>query len=215
MLFRLFRYRHIYIPLLLLWVVGVILISNTFKGQEVLYVETHRNHFWNAIFGSVTQLAEFPVYAIIVVLLWLSNRREKALTVMIAGLITIFVSGGFKEIFQEPRPAKYFETTNPAIELPAVPGIALHRGRNSYPSGHSMGAFTLFVTLGYLWPRQRIFGVLCVMTAATVAFSRIYLGQHFLTDIVAGSLVGTYIASFSYFVIFKKILKIKTKKHLT
>jgi len=53
------------------------------------------------------------------------------------------------------------------------------------------------------------------MTAATVAFSRIYLGQHFLTDIVAGSLVGTYIASFSYFVIFKKILKIKTKKHLT
>lgn len=215
MRFKLLKYRYIYAALLLLWIVGIVLIVNVVKGDEVLYVEQHRNDFWNRIFGSVTQLAEFPVYALIVVILWLSNRREKALTVMTAGLITIVVSGSLKEVFSEPRPAKYFEITNPEVELPAVPGIKLHTGRNSYPSGHSMGAFTLFVTLAYLWPRKKLFGVLCVFTASLVAFSRIYLGQHFLTDVVAGSMVGTYIASFTCFVIFKKMPKNKTKKHLT
>ncbi|MBL7830343.1 MAG: phosphatase PAP2 family protein [Saprospiraceae bacterium] len=210
-----YRFRYIFITLLILWIVGIAVLINIHKGQEVLFLEQHRNSILNTIFSSITQLSEFPVYAIIVTILWLSGRKDKALTILSAGLITVIVSGGLKNFFKDPRPALYFELKKSEVELSAVPGVKLNRGYSSYPSGHTMGAFTLFVTLAYLWPRKHFFGVCCIILGAGVAFSRIYLGQHFLSDVIAGSLVGTYLASFSYFYIFKKLSKNKTKKQIT
>lgn len=215
MRFTIYRYRYIFSTLVLLWITGIVFSLSLHKGEEILFLVRHRNMFLNDFFASITQLSEFPVYALIVVILWVSNRKEKALTILSAGLITIFVSGGLKSFFKEPRPALYFEQNHPDVELQSVPGVKLNRGYSSYPSGHTMGAFTLFVTLAYLWPRKRIFGVVCIILGAAVAFSRIYLGQHFLSDVIAGSMVGTYIASFSYFYIFKKLSKFKTKRQIT
>ncbi len=215
MRFTVYRYRYIYLSLVLLWVTGIAFLVSFQKGEEVIYLYQKRNTFLNDVFSSITQLSEFPVYALIVIVLWVSNRKEKAITILLAGLITIFVSAGLKTFFKEPRPALYFEKNHPEIELQPLPGMKLNSAFNSYPSGHTMGAFTLFVTLAYLWPRKYLFGVTCIFLGAGVAFSRIYLGQHFLSDVIAGSMVGTYLASFAYFYIFKKISKNKTKRKIT
>ncbi len=57
----------------------------------------------------------------------------------------------------------------------------------SFPSGHAATAFTAAFVLSTLFPRWRIilFGA-----AVLIAFSRLYLAQHYISDVIAGSFLG-------------------------
>jgi len=57
----------------------------------------------------------------------------------------------------------------------------------SFPSGHSISAFAFAVSIG-LYEPSLMYGLL--LCAASVAISRIMLGLHFLSDVLAGSLLG-------------------------
>jgi len=58
----------------------------------------------------------------------------------------------------------------------------------SFPSGHSTTAFSLALTVAFLWPRS-FWPMLA--GAALIAVSRIITGQHYVTDITAGAVLGT------------------------
>jgi membrane-associated phospholipid phosphatase len=58
----------------------------------------------------------------------------------------------------------------------------------SFPSGHSTTAFAFALTIAFLWPRS--FWPMLLLAVA-IALSRIVLGQHYLTDITAGAMLGT------------------------
>ena len=71
----------------------------------------------------------------------------------------------------------------------------------SFPSGHSITAFAVAVTVGLFYP----FLQPCLLVLALlIAASRIILGMHFLSDVVAGSALGVALgfASFYVFTIF-------------
>lgn len=57
----------------------------------------------------------------------------------------------------------------------------------SFPSGHSITAFAVAVSLGLFYPELAVGLMFC---AFSVALSRILLGMHFLSDVLAGSLLG-------------------------
>jgi undecaprenyl-diphosphatase len=58
----------------------------------------------------------------------------------------------------------------------------------SFPSGHTMTAFAVAVPLALFYPSLAIGVFFCALSIAT---SRILLGMHFLSDVVAGALIGT------------------------
>ena len=58
----------------------------------------------------------------------------------------------------------------------------------SFPSGHSITAFAVAVPLGTFYPALMPGLLFC---AVSVALSRILLGMHYLSDVIAGSLAGT------------------------
>jgi undecaprenyl-diphosphatase len=60
--------------------------------------------------------------------------------------------------------------------------------RFSFPSGHSITAFAVAVPLSFYFP---LTAPVLLALAASVALSRIVLGLHFLTDVIAGSLIGS------------------------
>jgi undecaprenyl-diphosphatase len=66
----------------------------------------------------------------------------------------------------------------------------------SFPSGHTMTAFAVAIPLSLFYPTLAIGLLFC---ALSIAMSRILLGMHFLSDVVAGALIGTGLGYLGYF----------------
>ncbi len=66
----------------------------------------------------------------------------------------------------------------------------------SFPSGHTMMAFAVAVSLSLFYPTLAIGLLFC---ALSIAMSRILLGMHFLSDVAVGALIGTGLGYAGYF----------------
>lgn len=112
--------------------------------------------------------------ALIAVLAWLRRRRE-GLFAGIAIIGSALLNLGTKRLFSRERPALW-ESIAPEPTW-------------SFPSGHAMGSMTLvLVAVLMAWPTRWRWLVLAVGIpfALLVGFSRVYLGVHFPSDILAG-----------------------------
>lgn len=90
----------------------------------------------------------------------------------------------------------------PAALMGHIPGLYYIEGVvmnqfNSFPSGHTTAAFSLYTLLALLYARKK-HGWIWVVIAATVAISRVYLLQHFWADIMAGSILAVCVVTFIY-----------------
>lgn len=93
----------------------------------------------------------------------------------------------FKGLFDRARP--------PVAGIDAVGAIP---DSASFPSGHSATAFAAAVAVGLFYPRLR---VPLLALAAVVALSRVYLGVHYASDVMAGSLLGVLLGLASVWVV--------------
>lgn len=66
----------------------------------------------------------------------------------------------------------------------------------SFPSGHTITAFAIALSLGHLYPQAE---PALLLTAACIGVSRVLLGMHFLSDVVAGAIFGAGIGYGSFF----------------
>lgn len=94
------------------------------------------------------------------------------------------------------RPVAYFDGI---YNLHIVHGIKMLRN-HSFPSGHSASAFALFFALAHITKRWH-WEIFFLIMAFAVAYSRVYLSQHFLIDIVAGSFLGIISVAISLMII--------------
>jgi len=68
----------------------------------------------------------------------------------------------------------------------------------SFPSGHTITAFAVAISISHFYPDLAVGLIFC---ALSVAASRILLGMHFLSDVVAGAALGTLLARISVFLV--------------
>ncbi|WP_315099320.1 phosphatase PAP2 family protein [uncultured Cellulomonas sp.] len=154
--------------------------------QPVLeWLVDHRTTGWTAVLAAITFVTGptvLPLLVLVACVVWRLVRREWWRPVLLAGAMaaSTLISLGVKGLVGRERPPE---------ETMFVPGAETTA---SFPSGHTIGTATFLLVAGYLAcsrtpsvARIVAWSVATVLGTALVALSRLYLGYHFLTDVVA------------------------------
>jgi len=152
------------------------------------FIETYQSPAITRIAKFVTWFGTgfFLIPAYLVIIVFLSKRKQFREAVMVAIVATLSLLSGWllKDIFHRPRPI-----------APLVSGA----GGYSFPSGHSLGGFTFSGVLIYLLLHSSkpgyvkwILSIFLILFAFLIALSRIYLRVHFASDVL-GSLLVTIV----------------------
>ncbi len=174
------------IPYAVLFLAGGLVLAVFSKPDIHIWLNSHNSGFFDWVFSHVTFLGD-GLFAICLAVLLLFYTLRSSVFLLTAYLTTGLVVQILKRIVFADylRPVKYFHDT---VQLHLVDGVRLLNG-HSFPSGHSASAFALFLCLA-IFSHNRFVKLICFLLACTVAYSRVYLSQHFLMDILAGSLIG-------------------------
>jgi len=141
-------------------------------------LEGIRSPFLDTLFSLITRLGDETLGVVILcAVFWCISKR---IAYMIG--VTYFLSGltvqGMKICFRVERPWIAYPALNPVES-------ALDRATGySFPSGHTQSAAALFGSLG-VHAKYRTIKTVCFLIVVLVAFSRLYMGVHTLSDIIA------------------------------
>lgn len=168
-------------------------LAEGIRAQEVFALDTWATPFlhriaspgMDAIMNGLTALGStlviIPVFLVVAALLVWRRRLGALLFLVVVSLGALVLNGSMKVFFQRPRPSLPW-----AAVLPDY----------SFPSGHTMNALVFYLALALIaWSiAGRRVGLPAIAVAALITFgvgvSRIYLGVHYLTDVVGGILGG-------------------------
>jgi len=196
--------RYFFILYLLFLLICGILLASFSKAQLHILSNEDNSPFFDTFFKYATNIGDGAVIAVLFVIL-LFVRYRYAFAFLTGSLATALVVNIFKKvIFHDMyRPSKYFELFE-TYKLHLVEGVKMH-SLQSFPSGHTATAFNLFLMMALIVKNNTLKFALFIM-AALVAYSRVYISQHFLMDITAGSVIGVTIMAliFVWFEMFNK-----------
>ena len=135
-------------------------------------------------------------------------RREYLLAVAAGFIISTVLTHFLKRVVypDELRPFTYLSAEFP---VHIIEGVTMRRV-NSFPSGHTGTAFAIALLLS-LVINKKTWAIILPVLALLVAYSRVYLGQHYVTDVLAGMIVGIVAAVLSV-LIYQKLSKGKIFK---
>lgn len=191
---------RVFMVLFLLWViVGGILFATI--GSHNVFRAVHSAHTpaLDQFFYYYTYVGDFVVIGPLLLLVWLLPRQHRNgrffLLLVFTQLLPFLAVQGIKLLINAPRPSMVFGDTD---WFHRIAGLNLHT-QLSFPSGHTAGAFACFTLLSILLPAGKSsWGILFFVLAFLVAYSRMYLGQHFFEDVYVGSLLGTLLSILLY-----------------
>lgn len=196
--------------ILLFWLCKRILKRETFNFDQSLLLALHHdeNPILNQLMLLITQLGNptimIPVFVLSVGLLWWKNKLLEAKFFLIGCLGATFLNLELKVLFERVRPALWKQL--------------ITENSFSFPSGHALGSLFLYGFLAYLlaqnYPKLTpIIYSLATLLIMTIGFSRLYLGVHWPSDVLAG--YGVSIIWLTTCITMLKLQQLRLAKRLT
>ena len=155
-------------------------------GQLLVAIQGLRQPLLNGLISWYTQLGNAGLLWIVLslaMLCWRPTRKAGALalTAMVFGLLITNIT--IKPLVERARPW---------LDWPIVP-LVVENDPHSFPSGHTCSAFAAGLSWARALPR-RWMRTLAVVLAVCMGLSRLYVGVHYPTDVLAGALIGALCA---------------------
>jgi len=175
------------IPWIVFEVAAIIIIFSNNRFELHLLLNSLHNPTLDKLFIIITELGS-GLAVLLVFLTLLFFNIKNALFVGLSGLFSGLTTQFFKRVIFNDymRPAAFIEKM-PNLQF--VDGVDLHHA--------------LLFSISVL-SKNKIVKIICFATAVLIAYSRIYISQHFINDIVAGSFVGVIITFVMALMIFSK-----------
>ena len=169
------------------WLSQEVLEKESFQFDTAILLGIHQwaNPTLDQFMLSLTRLGDPEVVVVVVVvgLGWLLQRQRwaEAKMLMIACLGAVILNQGLKLFFARPRPLLWTRL--------------IAETSYSFPSGHALGALVLYGFWAYVlatrFPqKQKLIYTISVLLISAIGLSRLYLGVHYPTDILAGYAIG-------------------------
>ena len=161
--------------------------TQAFDTAVLRWIGARHTPFLTTIMTEVTPLGTGVVVLTIVgvaaAFLWGTEHKHSARLLLAATAGSILLNNVLKLYFDRPRPEVFERLT--------------HTASSSFPSGHAMSATVVYGTVGYLLARlhkhpwaRAITLLLAVTMILLICFSRLYLGVHYPSDVLAGIIIG-------------------------
>ncbi|NJO01937.1 MAG: phosphatase PAP2 family protein [Bacteroidia bacterium] len=170
------------------------------KGDLLLWLNAYHTPIGDYFFRYYTFVGDGIFNLLIAALLFFFHWRKALATVLSFAAVGLLVQLLKRLVFYAtPRPKTFFGDRE---SLHFVEGVSIH-AYQSFPSGHSATAFSVFCLLTFFVKDKR-WGAFFFIAALLAALSRMYLLQHFLIDVYFGALLGVLISSLIYYYLGKE-----------
>ena len=177
-------------------------LLNLDGGFLLFLQESVRNPILDNIMIFITSLGNGGMIwiAATIVLLIPKKTRKAGIMSAVALLGSLIINNNIvKNIVQRPRPFVTFTDLQIIIPIPS---------EFSFPSGHTSSSFAAAAVFYRHLPKK--LGIPSVILAGLIGFSRLYVGVHYPTDVIAGVLMGillSYLAEYLVNLFVKKLKK--------
>lgn len=207
---KLYKTNRLFFLLYILFGVFSVFILLFFtKAEGFFFLNPYHNNFLDWFFIVFTYIGDGFFCIAIGILLLLFKKKYLSLMILSSYLLSGLIAQVLKYFILEARPAVFLEKIKYDY---FITDVTLHN-YHSFPSGHSASAFALAAILSFS-VKNKNYSLLFLAGAILVGYSRIYLGQHFIDDVLAGSVVGIISAIFCWLFfdkLFYNLLNRKTK----
>lgn len=188
-------HRILFITYFQFLILGILCLFFRSNLEISLFVNRLNAPFLDFFFKYWTFFGTFTLIGPIILFQCFQKYRYALITAVSTLMGFILVQMAKRLIwYNAPRPKVFFDNLQ---DIHYVAGEHLHSA-HSFPSGHTTGAFALFIALALLNKRP-IYQMLFLIAAILVGYSRMYLSQHFMVDVLVGSAIGTLSAALSYY----------------
>lgn len=157
---------------------------HSIEAAILLFIQNHvRIAFLTPFFVTYTTTSNHgEIWIVVTLLLLIFPKTRKAGALGLLSLLLCFLVNDYilKVLFARARPFALIDALEPLVKLPTDP---------SFPSGHSNASFAAAFGAARGLSQKWLRTILITM-AFLMAFSRLYVGVHYPTDVLAGSLVG-------------------------
>ncbi len=177
----------------LVLVIGLYPLCMWDKMQVLLFINQHHHPYLDTFFYYWTNLGSGIAYIALLLMLYLCRSGLTSLWLGLISFLTMsIVVQTCKRVFfySHARPLKAFIQAEQVAALHLVEKVDLLMDL-SFPSGHAATIFTAISFLSLISKRKHTWYTILLLSIAMItAYSRVYLCQHFYTDIYVGACVG-------------------------
>jgi membrane-associated phospholipid phosphatase len=182
-------------------VVGWLFVSTYPRLEQLQLINGNNSPLLDLIFQVLTATAEVVLPISLLLYLFRFQKAYALPYVYSYALSTGLIQGLKHFVFTDSlRPLAYFASTG--LKWHLIPGLLISEF-NSMPSGHTGAAFFMFFWVAVLL-RRFGWGLLAGIIAVGVAYSRVYLFQHFPVDTLVGAAIGVGSSALFYSIYYAK-----------
>ena len=195
-----------FFSLLIALATGILILSLGKNGAFQL-INSNHNEIADQFFRYFTHYGDGIMWAPLGLFCFFF-RRKYFIAVVAGVLISTIIAQFLKRVVypDELRPIGYLSETFPVHRIAGVELKRIH----SFPSGHTTTAFAMALIMAYMI-NKKAWSIILPLFAALAAYSRVYLGQHFPTDALAGMCIGILSAVLSL-LIYRRFISYAKKK---
>jgi len=184
------RSSGFWVPYLFLLIAGLTLQAAIGNDRVTLSINSLHNAGLDRAAEAFTLLGDGNTTLVLFVILLFVGVGKAVSALAITNLCGLMVQLIKRQIYTDlVRPAVVFAKHLPALHF--VPGVRVYY-LETFPSGHTTTAFSMFLLLAMYTSKRWLQG-LYLLIAVGVSWSRVYLAEHFFSDVLAASVLGSVV----------------------